>query len=714
MVKKAKSNSNSMILSLRKDTETAPTEGTRLQATILHNIVDRWEGTSMTYPVWGDTPSAQYITERLTDESVRDRVADFFIRREIGSVLISLIPVRTLMPKEHHLTKSQLFDGIAARPEMSADAAGVILELVLPALMSCGIVSRNFKYSVHSRYGFRRVTVEDLKLDVAMYQVVQAAQAAKLTGVDENAKQTVRVFAEVVAEAFRPVGLTLLEVNDLSRVLDDIVRGVRAHLDPLSEGGSLVGDVPSDWRNHRVVAELAQNLVFVRSALALPPGHSLSLSCESWKLEKWAPVVLAAIKSSARYGWVGKAEALRHYSLSKIRDGKGKILSCVLARSVKAQPIAQAVFAIEDSMSSGAYEINATKDRIADAVQAAYGKADFATDTGASAIISILTDLVESGWTAAKPVYVVDASGDGTNATDIAILLASTLYVRLDANGVELDEVSAALADTSPNPDEWVRVWNPRWWYVVPTRELNMDVWSGSHMGDRVVTSDPAEALLAAAEFVAVEPYPARPQVLGADAFNARVVNFDADIVQSVNQRFKFDVNVNGVTLKGALRATDCASLRSSPRTSLVQPHFNAEVVAGLASAYEMVGQILVDLEASTEDSWLTSVPDAQFFAFARRRLSREMLRLAQQLSPAFRSEIHSTVVERTIATAGLTVDEAVVMRARLNQKTFAAYVDVLALFFFLHLQNFDAERWQKLVVDEELVRTCMEFGSDR
>lgn len=688
---------HSPVLSLAKDSSSVPEDVHRLQVTVLHTLQDRWEGTSMTFEVWGAKPSAQFITAALLDADVRERVASFFVRREFGGMFQRMVQLKTMKPNETILTKHQVFNAVMACDGMSVAAGGVIVELILPTLIQLRMVSDNIKYSRHVRYDFKRVTVEDIKNDVAMFSILEAVSKVKVSSIDANQKHSVASLAEVLAEAMRPIGLTILDITNLSSIVDDIVKGIRAFLDPIGLAGGLEGSVSPEWRTHSVVQELAQNLTFVRSALALPPGSSITPVSEGWKLEKWAPMVVAAIKSSARYSWVGKAEALRHYSLEKIRDGKGKVQSVVLTRSVKTQAVAQSVFAVDDDFMPGAYNISATRDRIADAVQSAYGKADFSTLQGARVVVGALTDAIEAGWTGNKAVYVVDAAGSGTDASDVAVMLSSRMYVEIGDEGVRVDEISAAYREAVGEEDEdWERVWSPMWWYVVPTRELNLDVWSGSHNGSEIITSDPAEVLLAVDAFDAKDALPARPQVLGPAAFATRVIDFDSGLLQEVNSKFRFDIEVNDVKMCGSLRAIDFASLRSSKHVALVKPHFNNEVIRGVQEAFVRAQDLITQMRSSEKeaDQWLTgSNPGAAFFEFAARRAAREMLYLAQQLSPAFRQEVHDAIVERTLAARGVSVDEAVVMRARLRQKTFAACADVLALQFFLHLQGFEIGR---------------------
>lgn len=717
MAKKISTPAGSM--SLQKSSIAQPGEDSRLQVTILSNLIDRWEGMSATLDVWSDKPNMQYITRACADENVRERVARFFVSREMVAVLNhALRGLRSIKVGDVVLTKEMLHSSVLAATDVSPTAAGVVLELILPALLEKQLVNSNLKYSRHVQYPFQRVEVQDIMMDVAMHQVGEAAAAAKASGIVVGTKYSLAPFCEALAESFRPVGLAMLDINELSPIMDDLIKGVRAHIDPMHTAGGVRGSTPAEWRNHRVVAELAQNLPFVRAALSLPPDTQMGITSETWRLEKWAPIILASIKSSIRYAWIGKQEALRHYSLSKVRNTQGRPVSCVLARSAKVQPVAQAVFAVKDAMMPSAYNINATKDRIADAIQIAYGAATFSTDRPADLLHSVLTDAAEAGWGHMKAVYFVDTLGNGSTAADIAVLLATRMYVEIGDEGVVVADPT--LAGMIEDDDTLTRVWNPKWWYVVPTTEKNLVVWSGTHFGSEVVTTDPAEALLAHDEFMATESIPARPQVLGPSAFNTRVVDFDDRLLQAVNHRFPFNITVNDVTLRGTLRAIDFASLRSGFHTAIVLPHFNSEVVSGSCNGYMMAQQVLKSMAAGKTEgeesfAWESGqVPSSAFFDLMNRRVASDLLKLAQNLAPSFRQEVHTAIVERSLIQEGVTPDQAIVMRARMNQKTFAACADVVALYFFLHLQGMDADRWAAIVDAETLVRVCMEVGSDR
>lgn len=223
-------------MDLVKYTGSVPNEVNRIQISVMSDIIDRFEGLSMTYPVWSETPSQKYVTEALLNHDVRKRVAEFFVRREFAMVFDKIIPVKSLRPSETLLNKTQVYRALLEH-SLDESSAGVIMELCLPLLISLGLVSNNIKHSKHVRYGFDRVTVGDIKNDVMMYEVMQAVTSAKGTGIDAKATYSKAVLGEAISESFRPIGLAILEISELAGIVDDMVKGVRANLDPTNVAG---------------------------------------------------------------------------------------------------------------------------------------------------------------------------------------------------------------------------------------------------------------------------------------------------------------------------------------------------------------------------------------------------------------------------------------------------------------------------------------------
>lgn len=658
-------------------------------------IVDRWEGMSQTFEVWGDTPNSRYVAKGLANVDDRNEVARFFITRGFALVLKSLIKVRTIKPEDCVLTKSELFTALCEH--LTVAQAGIVMELILPALSNLGLMVNNMRYSTHIRYGFDPVTTDQVRDDVSVYQIMQAVKSTTKTSLDRSMKYSPAAMAEILSEDFRKIGLEMYEVNDMASIVSDMVAGVRAAIDPELSGDAIGGSVPNDWRNSRVVEELSKNLVFIKAAIELPVGSPITIKSEGWKLDKWAPIILSAIQSSERYAWISKAEALRAYGLSKTRDTKGRVHNAVVYRAAKTVPIAQAVFALEDSLMPGAMNLNATKDRIAEVIQSAYGDADFNTAESAMLYRSVLSDAVEAGWTSGQSVTNFAWS---CSTEEICCLLADRLYVTLPARN---DDGSVS---------------NMQWRYVVPTTEKDFvfDITPDTEMrGDEVSTSSVDVAILAHNEFSPIDVAPAKPQVFGPAAFNTRVVNYDERTVHRNDSRFAFYVSINSVSMRGNIRPSDFASMRTSDLTSVVVPHFNQLVISETLTALESCVELLNKMRRSTEAQWSYAKPSEQFFTLLERRVARFILGLAQKLSPGFRRDVNNAIIDRTISgTPNLTPDQGTVMRAQLMQRAYAACADVLSFHFFLFVQGMDDQRWQDLITQDDMLKIYLEIGSDR
>lgn len=714
MTAKDKNISNSF--DLAKNSRTVPSEAARLKIVIQSTIHDRFWGLSTSEQIWGEAPNKRMIEEDLADALVRRQVAEFFVSRALAPILVEMIGVRMVRPAETIFTKSDVVSAVSKRLE-SGEASRVVLEFLIPAMIKIGMVSSNIDYASQVSYGFDRVTVESIRKNVTTYNVIEAYNGIKLN-IDPKMQLSTAVFAETLAEAMRPIGIAMFEMVDLSGVVDDIVRGVRAYLDPTYNARGVQGSVPNSWRSHTVVAELATNLVFVREALSMPENSSLSLQTDEWKLSQWAPVVLAAIKSSERYSIVSKSQALQNYELRKVRDIRDVPVSTVVVRNLVTQPVAQSVFALKDAVVSHAYNINATRDRIAEVIQMAYGKADFSTVDGAQIVVDNLRDYVDQGWTGQKAVYMIDVTESAESITDLAIFLSEHVYVEFVDGKISVSPSTQRILEANDELEEALPVsqlWDPQWYFYVPTKEKGYRPWSGQHLGSVVVTSDTAEVFLAADELDSSTPVPVRPQLLSSVAFGSRLVgtNIKDMLVMSPGARYVFNVNAAGLEINGALKASDFASLRSGSNTCLVKPHFNSEVVKGLQGAYSLANSITTAAKRKTNWSEQGRATD-ETFALVENRAARMLLQQAQQLSPAFRQEVHEMMVEKALIQNRKTGSEADLFRSRLVQKTFGAVADLVALSFFLYLQGIDCEVWNEMIKSSVVQRTCGEFGTDR
>lgn len=699
------------IVNRMKDTVGAPNVESRIKVVIGSNIVDAFEGQTETRSIWGPTTNRDYVARVLgrqtgnPDEpvTVLTEVSRFLINRGLAQVIIDLVKFPSLKPSESLFTKSEFYRELVKSLD-DITVASAVAEIVMPTLIEMGMISSNGRYAAQDEYPFHRVEVADLGAEIAVIQAFAALDSVKISKIDVSAKQSKSVFAESVAELFRPVGLALAQVPELSRVLDDVVLCVRANLTPAGSVGSDAIGVGSLWASNPHVAELAQCLPFVRAALALPADRQRQLSNDSGTLEAWIKLVVQMLRDTVRYKWVSKAESLRNYGTTKVRSLSGAPISLIAHRDVQVEPIAQAVIASEDAiLGDSAVYITATRDRIADTVEAAYGRARFSTKDSVNTIALVadsVTELGYNGWTGAM---LIDAWGHGLTLSDIAVLIADDVYVQIgqDASIIVNSESSQ---------------FDPVWWFGVNTTEKQLVVASGQHLGSRILTCDPVEALLAYPDFESKATLESRKQVIGPNAFNATVTGFDRKkVLQPLTDRFGYELSIAGQRVSGKLRAQDFASLRSQPLVNLVRPHFNAQVIKGAEESFAAAMMLAQTAAGSSNEDWNSNVkPSDDLFSMMQEKCVLKLLQLAQQLSPAFRDEVQEVIIDRVLASEMAVGEKAQLLRAKMIQSVFAARCDLIAFEFFLHVQGISTDGWHTMILSGEMDRVCATFGTDR
>lgn len=688
----------------------------RVRLYVNTDIRDLKEGRSETVSIWGVEPQMQYVSQALANEKVREKVTDFFLSRQISAVIENMIPTVYFKPKESTFSKPELFEAFR-NTGLDEIVSQVLMELVCGPLMKIGILSTNGNRSLQLQYPFRRVTDRDLAHEINVQQVESTLGTLNLSAIESDARQTRKTFADRLGDVFRPIGVRLLDAAELSSVMDDFIICTRAHIAPYGLSDGDIDAVPREWREHESIREFATCLPFVRAALMLPSKKVLRLTNEGRLLEQWIRVITNYLRDSTRFKWLGRDAMLRHHSTKHVRDMRRQIQSVVVTRNVKAQAVAQAVISIADvgATAIGGKFITATKDRLADSIQAAYSQATFSTDEGANAYLEMARDVVGIGYRMPTDAILVDAVGDGASIADVAALLSDKLEIEVGEDGTVVASDEAVAEARANDRDLDALTWDPKWWYTVTTAEANLDILNGRHYGDHVVTCDPIEALKAHAELTAVEAYPAQPQQLGPTAFSSTLLGFDDDNLIGMDQKFNFKVPFAGRDIAGAFVAQDFATLRSARLTKVVRPHFNAAVIGAQSAAYGAASNLLIEVQTTDKTAWTTgNLPEANVFDALRRRLCVRLLKLAQSLSPSFRNEVQDAMIARALAMDEVTTEDLVIQRAQLMQQSFTAIADVTALMFFLHIQGIEAPAWAELITSETMAAVCMDYGSDR
>jgi len=665
---------------------------------IVSTILDRLAGTVVTEPIFRAKPNLNMIMRRASDPGVREKCATFFLTNKLVEPLTSIIPVNTIKPGDAAVLQKDLFKAIA-RVENDPRVQLVVTEIVNAHLIGCGVIQDSGTFTTRIYYPFTQVTTRSLADDIGMQEVVRV-----LGGLDKidvaNKKYTNRSFAAAVAQSLYAVGKALLDVNELSGIVGDMVLGVRAAIDPELTG--FKGSVTQSWRDNTVIQELAKNYVFVDAALSLPAGDATPLN-DGWKLNNWAPIILAALKTSQRYSIVGKNEVMRSLGLRKIRDLRGRPVSYILHRSAKPEAVAQSVYAFEDAEIAGAVTVIPTKERVAEAVASAYGQtAGLGTDAVAGYLASFLTDAVEAGYTNYKLGYHIDLGTlQEAGHHEVACLMSERIRVKIDADG--------SVVKPGLNPD---MTKDYGWWYHVSTNERDFgDLNRGVFDSTTYVTNRLAEVFIAADEFEPQSPVDPRPQLIAPVAFDSRIMDFDPETnLASLTSRYAWDITINNSRVNGAFKASELGGMKSLSNTSLVVPIYNDDVFHTVISVFQTIEALLKDL--TKQRALNNDGPDEVTVAYLRRSLGRSFLRYAQSIAPGFRQEIHNGMIDRAVTR--LQPDAAMALRARLGQREFGGYADVSALLMFLTMQGFDVKGWSDMAKDLDMARVFLEYGSDR
>jgi hypothetical protein len=664
---------------------------------------DRLAGTTVTEEIWRDKPNHNVIVRRVNFAGVRSKCATFFLSRAVSKIIEENTPVHTLKAGDIIYLQHKLFNSIS-RQCGDTNVSIIVMEIVNSYLRQAGMVVINGEFTSEAYYPLQPVTVSALANDVAMQEVVRVLDAIT-TKTLPKAKFTAETFAAHVAEALVPVGKAFLDINELGIVVDDIVSAITANL---TNGltTKFNGHVPAWWRDHAVVQELSHNYVFVRAALAKPYDSSLSPISEGFKLDQWASIILAALKSSRRYALVKGAEARRDMTKRTIRDLKGRARSYAMYRVAKPAPVAQCVYHFDDVTLTSAVTVIPLKERIDQSIASAYnGGGGLGTEFIMDRFTSMLRDAIEGGYVGNSIGYHLDVGSYGeVSDHEIACLSADRIIVVPDAGGTSMS--SAA--------DSEEAVLN--WWFVMQTAERDV-VWSvpGHVNGSEFITNSVSAAMLVTPDFEASGPMDARPQLIAPAAFNTRIIDFNAaEALCPIDSRYTYDVTFGSSRLTGTLRAQDMGSLRAADGASIVKPRFNIEVFDAVAEVFATMAAEVANMRKQTEgavDSPVDAMP-ATLIDFLDRQRGSALLQYAQQLTPAFRAEVHQSISRRSAM--GKPRDEAIALTARLSQRQFGAYADVTALLVFLHMQGADVEWGTALLSEPEMIRTFLEHGTDR
>ena len=672
-------------------------------------VRDRKAGSTTIEPLLRAEPNLNIIQRCAIDPAVREELATYFISRKLRGVIKTQMKSARVRVGDRLFMTDELVKAI--RTSVSSDAASsVVCEIVFPAIHALGMLADTREYTTRVRYPVAKVTAAALANDVAMEEIVRVARGLKITNVLKIGDTFFADgFCSAFAEAFVSVGGKIVETNELGSVIDDMIRGVRAHIDPLLTG--LKGTVPAAWANHTVINDLATCFPFVMAALqSIPVGSSVSVRNEMSKLIDWAPAVLAALKSSQRYGFISVSAIKADVGKRTIADLRGNPRCVVLHRSAKPNAAAQALYAAQDDFVSHATTVFQSRSRIDQAIAEAYGKPDLmSTDNAVAHFTSIIGELVDMGFVPPSLAYFFDVGSDNDiSAFELACMISKE--VELDFAVLEASSGAKVLFDPTTSVQ-------PNWRFRVETDYKWAESWAGMKMLGRFetgtyLTCDSLEVLLMARDFNPTEAMAARPQLVDKAAFHTSLIGFDIDKeTVAIIDELRYSATIGPVAIHGSLAYNSIGSLQSPKNIRVVIPTFNQEIFDAVTNVYKEIRALVSYYQDKNNQ-----VTDQDINPLVVRSIHSRLALFARDLAWSIAPDLRALIQDRieTESTMNLPADAGLAMRARLSQSHFRAYIDIVALNFFLSVQGLDKGIADLALSDAEVLSELLRLGSDR
>lgn len=664
----------------------ASLRGVSLPIAITSTIIDTLGGQTLYERVWQAKPSAEYIKYHCYSAAVRSEVSRFFLSHRMVEILDSdLIRVRTVRPDNVTIRPDVLFERISSVKGLTPSAALVVMEFVNAYLIQLGVVSDVTSDRVAPiTYSRATVDLDKLITDSSIQEVVRIFESVTIVKIKDRV-YTPQTFAQEVSSALLPLGRAFLDINDYSSIFSDIVRGIRAFIEP--ELVDLLGTVKPYWRDHPVVRQLAENAVFVEAAVSLPAGYSITPVNTDYRLETYAPVVLSALKTSKRYQFVDRSHIAKHYVSRKIRNRAGVVCGAIIGHNVRMMPAAQALHSTTDARSKDATMISGTRERAAEAIVAAYAGVPETVSvySAVNTALSVLTDIAEAsnGEHIGVVRYQVDEVVPMTDL-HMAMLLSDSMTVTVagSSNAVSVSGPGA----TAVHIAEWV--------FTVPTTERDFIFEEGSKallLNDRVVTSSADEVLMVASQLDGAVTVALPQQTIPNELLDLSFIGFDFRKATSrLNTKMEFKLNHGDTMYEGSIRPMDLGRLMTNQSVSLYTPVYNDKVCQ---SFFDSLNELDQKVNKTLLDDSGTGRDHSGLRRALATRIMRARLNAAYSLDPSFIAEVSKTLV--AVMTSQITPEDADQMRASFRQSMYRVDLAVYAFIFFLRAQGIDYESFQ-------------------
>lgn len=674
----------------------------RIPLVITSVIVDRDAGASVVDKVWGKELNVDWVAAYVRSKpEVRDLAATFLISNKsellwkaiYGDSKTCQPGIATTVPEV-----LKILTGLAGN-----ESAPILTELFIPTLIENGLCSTHAEFAIRRKLPYGQVTMEDILADLVAQDVSKILKEARARFKMPSGRHSVAAMGEIFSDAYVAVGRALANISDYEGILRDLCTGVRGAIDP-SPIVTGLGSVPEYISRSAEVDQLKGCWNFVVEALQqrqeiakqVGPERVIQYS-EFWKFQKYAPVVVAMLKSSQRYHMISKNEYVATIGTKRIIDLKGKPVSVVVYDNATLEATAMAVLQIEDGYIPGTTNLSELPDRVGERVTSAYGRVPevCTVKRAALALADQLQTAVEmEDGMEIHPLYNARLA-ETKRELDLltaAVMMSDRLSARLDDVG-ENGEFGKSEA-TAIN--SYGIVLNG----TTDVRDFVMK--SGGLLGGEFFTADPVEFFLlhADVEPAAVVKIPA--QLIPREAMRARVFGYDTNDFIKTTSRLGYKLSVLGLDLTGVIRLKELTTVRLSDQTSLVCPFHNKVV-------NELLEQIAVE-------SYIVAsrIKDKTMKRRALRSLGAYLLEQAQAVAPGFRAEIHASIIEKAVES--LPYNESVLLRSKLRQQAVSAYADVTGANIFYALQGMSEKgsALSTICADPQVYEYWLEVGSDR
>lgn len=674
-------------------------------------VEDRLAGVTVTERIWsGDKINSSYLSRLLSDGAVRLEVQRFFSSRAIRVIFPAFVgSPSTWRVGGYRSAVDRVYATILAsvKDVLSAHA---IMEIMMPAFANNHVTdSPDRLTAVMNRFTYplnTNPTVEQLSAEAARQYLERAVvDCVRSWSIKAGETYSVSAVADDLANAFFPIGRALRGMYDYTIVFTDLVKIVRARLDPELDG--LLGSIPNTILSHPVVDNVVGNWTFIREALSVVPDGKTSISITSteYAFDKWAGDALATLKASDRFVFRSRRDALRNIGVMHVSDLDGYRRAAVVYENAKMVPEALSVVATKDAVIDEAVNIDNSTGRIDAHLTTAYGDLcnTFSPARAATALSDILSRVIE-----------VAAPDECGRAPSIGVIKG---VVR----DVSIEHLATMMADrllrNPAKPDEIV--------YCVAT-SARLQLSSGVNVRGYVYTTDPAEVVLSVGSLAEPGLSEPLPQLLPRAALGSQLFSSAAeDIFIRPASRFTFSQSVGRVVVQGAVKLAELETARADLDAAIVRPSYNSAVFTTARDLFGVARSVVTGVSAVDDPLSRRHLDDVYVQAFVS---------ACRGVSPAFRHLMHSILNRKTLR--NVEQKDIRLLTAHLNQIPVKAFADSFATAFFLGVQGIGPgyikqtgtitvdERKERVLQidpifrdlweDTDLLSHMVAFGSDR